>query len=77
MSEISPTFVVRPLSNFCMLIGAPARPFFSDLSNLPPRSWPVSTIFSSIKRPQSLQMTSPRSSSYVMLMLLHSGQRFT
>jgi len=33
MSEISPTFVVNPLSNFCREIGAPPRDFFSDLSN--------------------------------------------
>src|SRR3989344_8272995 len=77
MSEISPTFVVRPLSNFCIEVGAPPLPFFSDLSNFPCKSWPVSTIFSSTTKPQSLQITSPIASSYVRFMLSHSGQRFT
>lgn len=72
MSEISPTFVVRPLSNFCKEIGAPPLDFFSDLSN-DLNSWEVSTIFSSTSRPQVPQITSPLVSSYINLELLHSG----
>ena len=58
MSDISPTFVVRPLSNFWSDIGAPPRDFFSDLSKLR-SSWEVSTMFSSTKRPHAPQITSP------------------
>jgi len=75
MSEISPTLVVRPLSNFCREIGAPPRDFFSDLSK-ERSSWDVSTIFSSTNRPQAPQITSPRVSSYINLELLHSGHFF-
>ena len=62
MSEISPTFVVSPLSNFCREIGAPPRDFFSDLSKLL-SSWDVSTMFSSTRRPHAPQITSPLVSS--------------
>lgn len=72
MSEISPTFVVRPLSNFCKEIGAPPLDFFSDLSN-ERSSWDVSTMFSSTRRPHVPQITSPLVSSYINLELLHSG----
>src|SRR3989344_8579892 len=59
-----------------MEIGAPPLPFFSDLSNCPPASWPVSTIFSSIISPQSLQIISPCWSSYVRFTPPHSGHLF-
>ncbi len=72
MSEISPTFVVSPLSNFCREIGAPPRDFFSDLLN-DLSSWEVSTIFSSTSRPHVPQITSPLVSLYINLELLHSG----
>jgi len=75
MSEISPTFVVRPLSNFCREIGAPPRDFFSDLLN-ERSSWDVSTIFSSTSRPHAPQIISPLVSSYINLELLHSGHFF-
>ena len=72
MSEISPTFVVSPLSNFCRDIGAPPLDFFSDLSN-ERSSCEVSTMFSSTSKPQAPQITSPLVSSYISLELLHSG----
>jgi len=72
MSDISPTFVVSPLSNFCRDIGAPPRDFFSDLSK-ERSSWDVSTMFSSTSRPHAPQITSPLVSSYISLELLHSG----
>src|SRR3989344_3698014 len=77
MSEISPMFVVSPWSNFCLDIGAPPLPFFSDLSNWPPTSCPVSTILSSIISPQSPQIISPFWSSCVRFILLHSGHLLT
>ena len=75
MSEISPTFVVRPLSNFCRDIGAPPLDFFSDLSKLR-SSCEVSTIFSSTRSPHDPQITSPLVSSVISLELLHSGHFF-
>jgi len=72
MSDISPTFVVSPLSNFCSEIGAPPRDFFSDLSKLR-SSCEVSTIDSSTSSPQDPQMISPLVSSVISLELLHSG----
>jgi len=75
MSEISPTFVVRPLSNFCREMGAPPRDFFSDLSKLL-SSCEVSTMFSSTSSPHAPQITSPLVSSYINLELLHSGHFF-
>lgn len=75
MSEISPTFVVRPLSNFCSDIGAPPREVFSDLSKLR-SSCEVSTMFSSTRSPHEPQITSPLVSSVISLELLHSGHFF-
>ncbi len=72
MSEISPTFVVSPLSNFCREIGAPPRDFFSDLLN-ERSSWDVSTMFSSTSSPHVPQITSPLFSLYINLELSHSG----
>ncbi len=72
MSDISPTFVVRPLSNFCRDIGAPPRDFFSDLSKLL-SSCEVSTMLSSTRSPHDPHMISPFVSSVISLELLHSG----
>jgi len=76
MSEISPTFVVSPLSNFCRDIGAPPRDFFSDLSK-DLSSWDVSTMLSSTRSPHDPQIISPLVSSVISLELLHSGHFFT
>jgi len=76
MSEISPTFVVSPLSNFCRDIGAPPRDFFSDLSKLL-SSCEVSTMFSSTKSPHEPQTISPLVSSDINLELPHSGHFLT
>ena len=75
MSDISPTFVVSPLSNFWREIGAPPRDCFSDLSK-ERSSWEVSTMLSSTSSPQEPQITSPLVSSYISLELLHSGHFF-
>src|SRR3989344_4242132 len=59
-------------------MGAPALLSFSPSSESNSRhSWPKSIIFSSMTRPQSLQMTSPFSLFQVRLMLPHSGHFFT
>ena len=75
MSEISPTLVVSPLSNFCREIGAPPLDLFPDLLKLL-SSCEVSTMFSSTSSPHAPQITSPLVSSYISLELLHSGHFF-
>ena len=76
MSEISPTLVVSPLSNFCREIGAPPLDLFPDLLKLL-SSCEVSTMFSSTRSPQDPQMISPFVSSDISLELLHSGHFLT